>query len=189
MKEVLCYNNPRFGGLKMENAITLLDNYIELAYSVNLMNSTINMLKNGIYVSFLKNTYEHMKEELPEMINQSHAASGKFLHEVCLLNSDEKASLAVLLLEKAAQCQQVIDELNIRLEELVKLITERNGVVPSIVDGAIPIVSARKNTEVDELESMYIDVFQEKEKIDFAHNIYTNYAAYLGYTRNHTMAQ
>lgn len=168
----------------MRGIVALLDQYIEQAYEVNVMNSTINMLKNGLYVPTLKYTYDSMKHELPSKIKQSHQAAGIFLNAVHVLNPEEKEKLAVMLMEKAAQAEQVMNELRTRLEGIIARITEQNGVVPNIVDGVIPMVSANRNIEDDELESLYRDVFQQKEKVEFAFNIYNNYSAYLGFSRN-----
>jgi len=168
----------------VEGIIALLDYYIKQAYEVNLINSTINMLKNGIYMPALKNAYKSMKDELPEKIKDSHKAAQVFLNAVYTLDSDSKATLAVLLMEKAAQCQKYIDELAYRLDEISTMISNENGVVPNVVSGVIPMTSANRNAENSDLESKYIDLFQEKAKVEFANNLYTNYAAYLGYTRN-----
>ena len=142
------------------------------------------MLKNGIYMPALKNAYTSMKDGLPEKINDSHKAAQLFLNAVYKLDSDGKAMLAILLMERAAQCQKYIEELGYRLGELASMISQENGVVPNVISGVIPMASANRNAENSDLESRYIDLFQEKEKIEFSNNIYTNYAAYLGYTRN-----
>ena len=168
----------------MNDTVVLLDNYIAIAYEVNILNSTINMLRNCSYSKYISVACDVMVEELGEKIEESHEASRMFLSAVYLLDDAKKASLAVMLLEKSAQCQKMIEELMYRLSELQAKIRNNQGVAPDILEGVIPLASPKRTAKRNEDETKYIEVFKEIERFEFANNIYTNYAAYLGYTRN-----
>jgi hypothetical protein len=168
----------------VRDTVALLDNYIKIAYEVNVLNASINSLINCSYSKHILVICDTMRNKMAQRIDEGHKASQAFLNATYKLEAEQKERLAVILNERAAQQHQGIEELLFRISQIEATIRESNGVVPNIVEGVIPTVSPRRNIHNDENETLYIKTFNELEEHEFAFNLYTNYAAYLGYTRN-----